>query len=44
MSLFQGQFVQPMIDEYIHYYCVYTVKLILASQVLLNSSVLTLNI
>ena len=22
MSLFQGQFVQPMIDEYIHYYCV----------------------
>ena len=42
MSLFRGnikllQLVQPMIDDYIHYYCVYTAKLTLASQVLLNS-------
>ena len=38
------QLVQPMIDDYIHYYCVYTAKLTLASQVLLNSCAQTLNI
>ena len=43
VSLFQGailhkwQLVQRIRDYYIHYYCVYTVKLTLASQVLLNS-------
>ena len=51
MSLFQGQLyilklqlVQPMIYDYIHYYSVYTAKLTLASQVLLNSCAQTLNI
>ena len=49
MSLFQGQFyikgklVQLMIDDYLHY-CVYTAKLILVSQVLLNSCTQILNI
>ena len=35
---------QPMIDDYIHYYCVYTAKLTLASQVLLNSCAQILNV
>ena len=35
---------QPMIDDYIHYYCVYTAKLTLASQVLLNSCAQIVNI
>ena len=26
-----------MINDYLHYYCIYTAKLTLASQVLLNS-------
>ena len=34
--LYKLQLVQPMIDDYIHYYCAYTAKLTLASQVLLN--------
>ena len=38
------QLVQPMIDDYIHYYCVYTAKLTLASQVLLNSCAEIVNI
>ena len=38
------QLVQPMIYDYIHYYSVYTAKLTLASQVLLNSCAQTLNI
>ena len=33
-----------MIDDYIHYYCVYTAKLTLASQVLLNSCAQILNV
>ena len=35
---------QPMIVDYIHYYCVYTAKLTLASQVLLNSCAEIVNI
>ena len=35
---------QPMIDDYIHYYCVYTAKRTLASQVLLNSCAQIVNI
>ena len=35
---------QPMIDDYIHYYCVYTAKLTLESQVLLNSCAEIVNI
>ena len=35
---------QPMIDDYIHYYCVYTAKLTLASQGLLNSCAQIVNI
>ena len=48
MNLFQGanlhKLWQPMIDDYIHYYCVYTAKLTLASQVLLNSCAQIVNI
>ena len=48
MNLFQGAILhklwQPMIDDYIHYYCVYTAKLTLASQVLLNSCAQIVNI
>ena len=35
---------QPMIDDYIHYYCAYTAKLTLASQGLLNSCAQIVNI
>ena len=35
---------QPMIDDYIHYYCVYTAKLTLASQVLVSSCAQIVNI